>query len=106
MFDVLAAAVIAMAPQAPVGSDAYAYESTVNLSEIADEIDAIPTCAMEDGSDVTPARAGRCVWTDPDTGNAYLTYEDRSAPDSWTVSSVARHGPTPDNACRVLRSTR
>ena len=29
-----------------------------------------------------------------------------TAPDSWTVSSVARHGPTPDNARRILRSTR
>jgi hypothetical protein len=29
-----------------------------------------------------------------------------TAPNSWTVSSIARHGPTPDNAYRVLRSTR
>src|SRR6185503_7306553 len=28
-----------------------------------------------------------------------------TAPNSWTVSSIARHGLTPDNACRILRST-
>jgi len=56
--------------------DAYARENTVQLSEIADEIDSIPTCAMEDGSDVIPAIAGRCLWVNQ--GNTWLTYEDRS----------------------------
>jgi hypothetical protein len=69
-----AAAVIALAPQAPVGVDAYAYEETVNLSELP-AIDSMPVCQMEDGSDVDPA-ALPCVWTNG--GNAWLTYEDRS----------------------------
>ena len=50
--------------------------STINLSEIADELDTIPSCVMEDGSDIIPTIAGRCVWTN--AGNAWLTYEDRS----------------------------
>jgi len=64
------------ASAAPRGVDAYAYENTVLLSEIADELDIIPTCAMEDGSDVVPAIAPRCVWVND--GASWLTYEDRS----------------------------
>jgi hypothetical protein len=69
MFDIIAAAVIALAP---VGHDAYAYENTVLLSQL-EEIDSYPACQLEDGSDgaVKP-----CVWTND--GNAWLTYEDRS----------------------------
>jgi hypothetical protein len=72
MIDLLAAAVIAMAPLAPVGVDAYAFEETVNLSELPG-IDSMPVCRMEDGSDVA---ALPCVWTND--GNAWLTYADRS----------------------------
>jgi hypothetical protein len=32
---------------------------------------AIPVCQQEDGSDIA---ALPCVWTDTDTGDAYLTY--------------------------------
>ena len=61
---------------APQGADAYAYENTVLLSEIDDEVNSIPVCVQEDGSDVIPAIAGRCVWFND--GAAWLTYEDRS----------------------------
>jgi hypothetical protein len=71
MFELLAAAVIAMAPH---GADAYAYESTVNLSDLP-TIDSMPACHMEDGSDVDPALLP-CVWHND--GNTWLTYEDRS----------------------------
>jgi hypothetical protein len=56
--------------------DAYEREMTIKLSQIADEIDDIPTCMMEDGSDVIPAHGGRCLWMND--GNTWLTYEDRS----------------------------
>lgn len=56
--------------------DAYEREMTIKLSQIADEIDGIPACVMEDGSDVIPAIAGRCLWSND--GNVWLTYEDRS----------------------------
>jgi hypothetical protein len=49
-------------------------DDTVNLSELSG-IDSMPTCHMEDGSDVD-ASALPCVWTND--GNAWLTYEDRS----------------------------
>lgn len=42
------------------------------LSEMPTDL---PVCAYEDGSD---ALSLPCVWTDTDTGNAYLTYADRS----------------------------
>jgi hypothetical protein len=68
---------LAMTPHAhaaPIGVDAYAYESTVNLSELP-TIDSMPVCQMEDGSDIDPALLP-CVWTND--GNAWLTFTDRS----------------------------
>lgn len=67
---------------APHGSaradDAYAREETVNLSELPN-LDIMPVCALEDGSDqLTGPDSDPCIWTDPDTGNAYWTTFDRS----------------------------
>lgn len=36
-----------------------------------------PACQLEDGSD---SASLPCVWTDPDTGNQWLTFADRSLP--------------------------
>lgn len=36
-----------------------------------------PACALEDGSD---AASLPCVWTDPDTGDQWLTFADYSLP--------------------------
>src|SRR5262245_367707 len=58
MIDVLAAAVIALSP--------------VNLTDVPN-IDSLPTCALEDGSD---AASLPCVWTND--GNTWLTYADHS----------------------------
>lgn len=76
MIDVLTAAVVALAhPQlAPVGVDAYEYENTVDLADLPN-IDSMPTCQMEDGSDIDPALLP-CIWGNQ--GNAWLTYADRS----------------------------
>jgi hypothetical protein len=64
MFELLAAAVIALAPQSPA--------DTINLSELP-QIDSLPVCQMEDGSD---AATLPCVWSND--GNAWLTYADHS----------------------------
>jgi hypothetical protein len=57
---------------APAGVDAYAYESTVELTDIPN-IDALAVCELEDGSD---AASYPCIWGNE--GNAWLTYPDRS----------------------------
>ena len=94
MFDLIAAAVITFADLAPAdGADVYdremCYEQDdeqgpmvscpspriINLTAIHD-IDSIPACVMEDGSDIIPAIADRCIWTND--GNAWLTYENHS----------------------------
>lgn len=81
------AATASAEPGYRAGEDVYAievasqpplYEAPILLSQVGDELDTALVCRHEDGSDVIPSRAGRCVWTDPDTGDAYLTYEDRS----------------------------
>ena len=46
----------------------------MNLSDLPN-IDALPVCRMEDGSDVAIDQLP-CIWTND--GNAWLTYEDRS----------------------------
>jgi len=66
--------------------------------------DALVELLGEDLDAIDVSRAGKTVGRTivlPANPGRLLT-----APDSWTVSSVARHGPTSDNACRVLRSTR
>ena len=60
---------------APQGVDAYAYESEVDLADIPN-IDSLPTCLMEDGSDVLSDTVPVCIWGNQ--GNAWLTYSDRS----------------------------
>src|SRR5262245_19262377 len=76
----------ANAHAAPIGVDAYAYESEVYLYNMYDDdgdallsVDGLeyPVCHMEDGSDL-PADQLPCVWTSPNSGDSWLTYEDRS----------------------------
>lgn len=63
-----------LTPHATAHADVYDREMTVNLTDLPD-IDSMPVCREEDGSDV-PAALLPCVWTND--GNAWLTYEDRS----------------------------
>ena len=67
---------------------------TVLLSQLED-IDTMPVCTMEDGSDIDPA-AMPCVWENQ--GSTWLTYVDRSylVVDDTTV--VLASGEEPINS--------
>lgn len=45
--------------------------TAVYLSDVAGVLDVLPVCAVEDCSD-QPGQIG--VWTDPDTGDAYIEF--------------------------------
>jgi len=63
------------ASAAPHGVDAYAYEETVSWSDVKG-MGVMYACGQEDGSDIIPALADRCLWVND--GVTWLTMEDRS----------------------------
>ena len=52
----------------------HASPGTINLTDVPN-IDALPVCQVEDGSD---SASLPCLWFDPDSQDTYLTFEDYS----------------------------